>query len=58
MPLTMSDKEPLMPYECHEGNYAMTNILSGARSEEKAIADDARNGIVRAPRAIPTDEER
>jgi hypothetical protein len=22
-------------YACHEGNYAMTNILSGARSEEK-----------------------
>ena len=23
-------------YACHEGNYAMTNILSGARAEEKA----------------------
>jgi hypothetical protein len=23
-------------YACHEGNYAMTNILSGARAEEQA----------------------
>ena len=38
MPLTRSDNEPLMPYECHEGNYAMPNILSGARAEERAIA--------------------
>ena len=36
MPLTLNDKEPMMPYECHEGNYAMRNILSGARAEEKA----------------------
>ena len=35
MPLTLNDKELMMPYECHEGNYAMTNILSGARAEEK-----------------------
>jgi hypothetical protein len=36
MPLTLNDKEPMMPYECHEGNYAMRNILSGALAEEKA----------------------
>jgi hypothetical protein len=36
MPLTITDTEQVMPYECHEGNYAMTNILSGARAEEKA----------------------
>jgi hypothetical protein len=36
MPLTLNDKEPMMPYECHEGNYAMANILSGARAEEKS----------------------
>ena len=57
MPLTQNDKEQLMPYECHEGNYAMTNILSGARSEEKAIAEDARRGIIRAPSTIPTGPE-
>ena len=27
-------------YACHEGNYAMTNALSGARAEERAAAGD------------------
>jgi hypothetical protein len=58
MPLTITDTEPLMEYGCHEGNYAMTNILSGARAEERAVEEDAKKGITRAPRAIPTDEER
>ena len=57
MPLTINNNEQLMPYECHEGNYAMTNILSGARGEEKAVEEDAKNGIIRAPRAIPTAAE-
>ena len=26
----------IFEYACHEGNYAMTNMLSGARAEEKA----------------------
>lgn len=26
--------EPIYEYACHEGNYALTNILSGARKEE------------------------
>ncbi len=26
---------PIYEYACHEGNYGMTNILSGARAEEK-----------------------
>ena len=38
VPLTITDREQVMPYECHEGNYAMTNILSGARAEEIAGA--------------------
>jgi hypothetical protein len=28
--------EPLYEYACHEGNYALVDILSGARAEEKA----------------------
>ena len=31
--MTRSDT-PLYEYACHEGNYGMTNILSGARSQE------------------------
>ena len=58
VPLTITDSEPIMEYACHEGNYAMTNILSGARADERAVVEDARRGITRAPRSIPTDEER
>jgi hypothetical protein len=36
MPLTQSDDEEIVPYECHEGNRAMANILSAARADEKA----------------------
>jgi hypothetical protein len=36
MPLTMNDGEPIMQYECHEGNYGLANILSAARAEEAA----------------------
>lgn len=36
MPLTMNDEEPIMQYECHEGNYGLANILSAARAEENA----------------------
>jgi hypothetical protein len=27
--------EPIYEYACHEGNYALSNVLSGARNEEK-----------------------
>jgi hypothetical protein len=57
MPLTMSENEPLMPYECHEGNYAMPNILSGARAEEKAAAEDAAKGIIRPTARSGTADE-
>ena len=29
---------PLFEYACHEGNYALENILAGARAEERAAA--------------------
>jgi hypothetical protein len=32
---------PVYEYACHEANYAMVNILSGARAEER---DAANNG--------------
>ena len=35
MPLTANETEPLLAYECHEGNYGLRNILSGARADEK-----------------------
>jgi len=36
MDLTADDGQPVHEYACHEGNYAMFNILSGARADEKA----------------------
>jgi hypothetical protein len=37
VPMIRADGE-LFEYACHEGNYGMSNILSGARVEEKAAA--------------------
>ena len=33
-----STKGPVYEYACHEGNYAMVDILSGARAEERGAA--------------------
>jgi hypothetical protein len=38
MPLLRDDDYGLYEYACHEGNYAMFNILSGARAGERAAA--------------------
>ena len=35
LPLRRSDDYRLHEYACHEGNYAMRNILSGARADER-----------------------
>jgi hypothetical protein len=35
MPLTMNDREEVLEFACHEGNYAIPNILSAARTTEK-----------------------
>jgi hypothetical protein len=35
-------EEQIYEYACHEGNYGLRNILSGARYEERAAAEAAR----------------
>jgi hypothetical protein len=35
MPLTMNDREPVLEFACHEGNYAVPNILRAARAAER-----------------------
>ena len=35
MPLTRNDEEAVESYECHEGNHAISNILSAARAAER-----------------------
>jgi hypothetical protein len=52
LPLTSPPGYVLLPYECHEGNYMMTDSLSADRTEDKAIAEDARRGIVRRRRSV------
>jgi len=37
VPLTKTDA-PIFEYACHEGNYAMVNMLAGARAGERAAA--------------------
>ncbi len=44
LPLRRDDDYGLFEYACHEGNYAMFNILSGARAEEAAAAAAAAAG--------------
>jgi len=41
LPLTRDDDYGMFEYACHEGNYAMFNILSGARAEERRAAEAA-----------------
>ena len=39
-PLTTQPGYRVLPYECHEGNHALPNILSAARAEEAAAEAD------------------
>jgi hypothetical protein len=39
--LKRDDNYGFFEYACHEGNYSLFNILSGARADEKAAADAA-----------------
>jgi hypothetical protein len=32
---TPRDPDPMLPYDCHEHNYGMVNILKAARAAEK-----------------------
>jgi hypothetical protein len=50
MPLTMNDREPVLEYACHEGNYSLAHILSGARATERESAEARKTPL---PAAIP-----
>jgi hypothetical protein len=52
LPLTPLDGGVLLPYECHEGNYAIRQSLGAERAEDKAVADDLAKGIKRARRPV------
>jgi hypothetical protein len=44
-PITPQPDYKVLPYECHEGNRALANILSAARAEDRAIADARAKGL-------------
>jgi hypothetical protein len=50
IPLTPLDGGTILPYECHEGNGAVKNSLTGERAEERALAADLERGIIRPRR--------
>ena len=52
MPIPREDSYGFFEYGCHEGNYAMVNLLSGSRAEEKRRAEAAARGEV-VPAAAP-----
>jgi hypothetical protein len=37
-PMTEDNAQIIFEYACHEGNYGMANLLSGARAEENGTA--------------------
>ena len=45
----------LLPYDCHEGNHGLPNILSAERAEDRAIEANARRGVLRERRRGPSD---
>ena len=52
MPWTPLDGDKLLPYECHEGNYAIRQSLGAERAEDAALAADLAKGIKRARRPV------
>ena len=52
MPLTPLAGGVLLPYDCHEGNYAISQSLSAERAEDRALEEDRAKGIVRPRRPV------
>jgi len=44
LPIPREDTYGFYEYACHEGNYAMRNLLSGSRAEDKRRADAGTRG--------------
>jgi hypothetical protein len=52
LPLTPLDGGKLLPYDCHEGNYALLQSLGAERAEDRALEADRAKGIVRERRPV------
>ena len=44
IPMRRTDA-PLFEYACHEGNYGMTNLLAGARAQERSAGGGEGDGV-------------
>jgi hypothetical protein len=51
-PLTPLDGGNLLPYDCHEGNYALALSLGAERAEDRALEADRAKGIIRERRPV------
>jgi len=49
MTLTTQPGYQILPYECHEGNRGLEDILSAARAYDRAVADAVKNGTPLPP---------
>ena len=57
VPLSTQPGYDVFPYDCHEGNNALRNMLSAARAEEKVIEEYVRKGLPPPPLARPGDAD-
>jgi len=57
VPLTTQPGYEVYPYECHEGNNALRNMLSAARAVEKVVEEYVKKGLPPPPLARPNDGE-
>ena len=51
-PLTPLDGGRLLPYDCHEGNFALLQALGAERAEDRALEADRKKGIDRPRRPV------
>ena len=57
VPLSTQPGYEVFPYECHEGNNALRNMLSAARAEERVIDEYVKKGLQPPPLARPGDAD-
>jgi hypothetical protein len=57
LPLSTQPGYRVFPFECHEGNDAMRNMLSAARAEERVIEEYVKKGLPPPPLARPGDNQ-
>jgi hypothetical protein len=52
IPLTPLSGGALLPYDCHEGSYAIQQSLGAERAEDRALEEDRKKGIIRERRPV------